>query len=365
MRIAMNKTTIGVLLVCCGGLLPTLVLSAATPNTATPRAPGTGTSSDTVESLRQQLAAQKAINEQLRTRVSNLEHQLAAGRKGGEPLVVGLAAGAAKPPVESESANSAIAEALVTKGLVLLPNGSFRLTPSVTWWHDGQGDNHYESIAYGLALEAGLPWGLAASLHLPYIQRYYPLGRKDGTGDGSVTLGKRLTQETASLPSLVARLSYTHDNGADAFGAIPIGDGFRSITASLSAVKRIEPVALYGTASYRHAWSQTATFWNGSDYQTGRLTPADSYGLTLGVSLAATPDISLDTGLAFDFTGKGRVRRLTDGETYQTAVATAGYISLGADFTLGKNLFLNLAAAAGVTADANDFIFSIAVPYRF
>ncbi|WP_295390732.1 hypothetical protein [uncultured Thiodictyon sp.] len=360
----MNNSATRILLVCCALLLPALAFSQ-TPREAAPRrAPSAGPATETVESLRQQLAAQRAISEQLRARVKVLEHQLASGTAGGELLVVGLHPDAAKPPVESASPNSAIAEALVTKGLVLLPSGTLRLTPSVTWFHDGQGDNHYESFAYGLGLEAGLPWGLAASLYLPYVQRNYPLGRKDGTGDLSIGLGKQLTQETAAWPSLVARLTYTHDNGADPFGPVPIGDGFRSITASVSALKRSEPVALYGTVSYRHAWPKTATFWGGLDYQTGRLTPADSYGLTLGVSLAATPGISLDTGLSFDFTGRTRVEPL-GGEAYQSAIATAGYFTLGADFTLGKNLFLNLSAAAGVTADANDFIFSIMLPYRF
>lgn len=360
----MNRTAMHLVLACCGTLVPTPAFSQTARDAATTRALGTGSTTETVESLRQQLAAQRAISEQLRMRVKVLEQQLAAGTKGGQPLVLGLDANAAKPPAESASTNSALAEALITKGLVLLPSGSFRLTPSVTWSHDGQGDNHYESFTYGLGLEAGLPWGLAASLYLPYVQRNYPLGQKDGTGDLAMSLGQRLTQETASWPSLVARLAYTHDNGADPFGPVPIGEGFRSITASLSALKHSEPLALYGTVSYRHAWSTTATFWGGSDYQTGRLRPADSYGLILGVALAATPDISLDTGLSFDFAGKNQVR-LRDGEAYQGAVSTVGYITLGADFTLDKNLFLNLSAAAGVTADANDFVFSLALPYRF
>ncbi|HYN77819.1 MAG TPA: cysteine peptidase family C39 domain-containing protein, partial [Lamprocystis sp. (in: g-proteobacteria)] len=44
--------------------------------------------------------------------------------------------------VWAQAANSAMEEALVTKGLVLLPSGTFRLTPSLTWFHDRQGDDH-------------------------------------------------------------------------------------------------------------------------------------------------------------------------------------------------------------------------------
>ncbi|HYN78491.1 MAG TPA: hypothetical protein VES73_11940 [Lamprocystis sp. (in: g-proteobacteria)] len=360
----MTNTALRLLLVCCATAVPGLAFPQTAQDAAAPRAPGAAAATANVESLWQQLAAQQAINAQLQTRVKALEQRLAAGKKGGEPSVMGLNADAAKPPVEAPSANSAIEAALVTKGLVLLPSGSFRLTPSLTWFHDGQGDDHYESLAYGLGLEAGLPWGMAAALYLPYIQRDYPLGRADGTGDLSVSLGKRLTDEAAYQPSLVARLAYTHDNGSAPFAPVPIGEGLRSLTLSLSAVKRSEPVALYGTVSYGYAWSKTATYWDGAGYQTGRLTPADRFGLTLGITLAATPAISLDAGLSFDVTGQDAVKPL-DGEAYHSAVATTGYINLGADLTLGKNLFLNLSAATGVTDDANDFIFSISLPYRF
>jgi hypothetical protein len=91
--------------------------------------------------LRQQLAAQKAINAQLRARVDALERQLAAGKPGSGPVVLGLDANAAKPPVESDVANTAIEEALVSKGLVLLPTGTFRFTPGATWSHDGSGQD--------------------------------------------------------------------------------------------------------------------------------------------------------------------------------------------------------------------------------
>ena len=350
----MNKNTMSSLLVCCTTLLPGLAAAA-------PRADA---GPETIESLRQQLAAQQAISEQLRARVKALEQDRSAHGTDPGSLDLALDAKAPAPAVEPDAADSAIAEALISKGLVLLPSGSVRLTPSVTWLHDGGGENQHESLIYGLGLEAGLPWGLAASLSLPYVQRDYPLGQADGTGDLSVGLAKRLTQETASLPSLVARLAYTHDTGADPFGPVPIGDGVRSLTASLSALKRSEPVALYGTASYRYAWPTTATWWDGTAYQAGRVAPADIYSLTLGVTLAATPAISLDAGLSFDFIGEDSVRPL-DGAPYRSSAETAGYFNLGATFTLGKDLFLNLSAAAGVTDDANDFVFSIALPYRF
>lgn len=331
-------------------LVVTALAQAASDNVA-PNAPAPAAESADIATLRQQLAAQKAINEQLRARVETLERQLAAARPS-ESIVLGLDADAPKPPVESDSANTAIEEALVSKGLVLLPVGDVRLTPRLTWSHDGSGDERYQSIISALSLEVGLPGGLATALHLPYVWRDYPEGRNDGAGDLALSLSKKLTRETERWPSFVLRLDYTQDSGGDAFEPVPIGNGVQSLGVTLSAVKRIEPLALYGHLSYTQAWSDSF------------IEPGDLYGVGFGVSLAATPEISLDAGLSFDFIAGDDFER-PDADAYRTDFATAGYLELGADFVLYKDLFLTLSAAVGVTEDANDFIFSVALPYRF
>ena len=362
----MKKTTLTLVLASYGALLTSSAFAQTTtgsPGNTTKEIESTAAS---IEVLRQQLAAQQAINQQLRQRITVIEQQSEPGRKGGGPLVVSLDASAAKPPVASEfdADNSAIEQALVSKGLVLLPSGTFRISPSFGWAHSGSGNNGQESYFYGLGLDAGLPWGMSASLNVPYVQRDYSWGRNEGVGDFSVSLSKTLTEETARTPALVMRLGYTHDNGKDPFNAVPIGGGFRSVEASLSAFKRIEPLVLYGHLSYSHGWATTASYMEGEKYYTGKITPADSYGLGLGASLAATPEISLDAGMSFEFKGKNKVAPL-EGNAYHTARSTAGYFNLGATFVLNRNLSLNLTAAAGVTDDAENFIFMASLPYRF
>ena len=296
--------------------------------------------------------------------VAALRQQLAARGPDAAAPLVGLDANAPKPPVDADVATTAIESTLVSKGLVLLPAGGVRITPSATWTHSGSGSDRAESTSAALSLEAGLPWGLATTLRVPYIQRDDPLGNNAGLGDLSFSLGKTLTQETATRPSLVLRLGYQHDNGADAFAAVPIGAGFRTLTATLSAVKRVEPLALYGHLSYSHGWPTTTEIWDDAAARAVTITPADLYGVGLGVSLAVTPEISLDSGLSFEFLGGDRFA-MANGDTLRGTPSTAGYLDLGADVVLRKNLFLRLSAAAGITEDAEDVLFSLALPYRF
>lgn len=307
------------------------------------------------ETLRKQLAAQQAINQQLKQRVDALERELAANRKSDGPLIVGLDASAPvarEIPQSTDAPISAIEEALGEKGLVLLPPGMYRFTPSLSWGHAGRGSDRQDSYSFGLSLEAGLPMGMAIALKQPYNWIDTEFGNENGRGNSSVSIAKKINNETDSMPSFVARLGYTHDNGDAA-----LFSGFKAYSAGISAVKRADPLVFYGSASYAYRPSETRIV---SGLPT-KVSLGETYGVNFGVSLAATPTVSLDAGVSFAFTDRVRL----DGIEIPGSRATEGYIDLGTGVRLTKNLFLSLTASAGVTDDAADFIFSVALPYRF
>lgn len=324
------------------------------------------TFAETTDELRQQLEAQKALNAQLRQRVLSLERQLAGGE---QPPALNATANVA-PLIEPDSAEAttAIEEALVARGLVLLPSGTFRVTPKFSWVHSGADRYRDRSDSYigSLGGQAGLPWGMMFSASIPYTHRSTSIGSNSGVGDVVLELAKKLNNETERLPSFLVSLSYAHDNGDDPFEPVPVSYGFRSVTGSLSALKRFDPVALYGGLAYSHAFSKNvrADDLLGERPFSGRIEPGDSWAFRLGASLAATPDISLDTSLSWAFiegatvdsdaTGKRRLSR-----------ATVAALNLGATFMLTRDLALQLSAAAGATDDSPDYSFSIALPYRF
>ena len=319
-------------------------------------APSATTTETEAETLRKQLAAQQAINQQLKQRVEALEREIAANRKSEGPLIVGLDASAPPAreiPQSSDAPISAIEEALGEKGLVLLPTGMYRLTPSVSWAHGGRGINRVDSYAMGLSIEAGLPMGMSVALRQSYAWIDTEFESRSGRGNTSVSLAKKLNNETDSMPSFVARLGYAHDNGDT-----DITDGFKAYSAGISAVKRADPLVFYGGASYVYRPSEFRVSQNDTSI---RVELGETYGLNMGVSLAATPDVSLDAGLSFAFTKNVKV----DGAPIAGTRSTAGYIDLGTGIRLTRNLFLSLSAAAGVTDDAADFIFSVSLPYRF
>lgn len=349
----------------------------------TAQAPVVNASSETenlateADLLRRQLAAQIAINDQLRNRMAILEEQLADlrnnnsadGGRTASNTVVSLDPEAQPPSRETAEiiANSAIEQALVSKGLVILPFGLFRLTPNFTWTHDGSGDTESDSYQTSANLETGLPWGMSAAVHLPYIWRdSSALGTNNGLGDISFTLAKKLNNETETLPSFVTRINYTHDSGDDPYTTPGIGSGFRSLGLSLSMVKRVEPLVLYGDASFSHEIPDSMTLRDndGNISFSGRIEPGDTFRLGLGVSLAATPDISLDAAVSYSFVEK-TLYHPDNFDSFDIPRETIGYINLGADYLLTRNLMLSLSVAAGITDDAPDAVFSVSFPYLF
>jgi hypothetical protein len=337
-----------------------IALIAACAGVALPAA------AQTVDELRQELDAQRAINAQLRQRLEQLERQLSGAEPPAlRPLEPGRAV-AAEP--ETPEGATAIQEALVARGLVLLPRGSFRLAPGLSWLHSGSDALRSRSDTYSasLALQAGLPWGMMFSANAPYVHRDTALGSNSGPGDFSFALSKKLTEDTERLPSFVATLNYRERTGKDPFARIPIGFGFRGLGARLSALKRLDPVALYGEVSVFHVFGRDVSADNllGEARFAGRISPGNNYGFSLGASLAATPDITFDAGLSMAFVRPTEVNSAAFG-TYRLPKATVGFFTLGSGFILGRNLSLLLSVAAGVTNDSPDFMLSVSLPYRF
>jgi hypothetical protein len=320
----------------------------------------------TADELRQQLEAQKAINEQLRKRVEELERRVA-----GAPPAPSLQPLERRPSgTEPEMATSttAIEEALVAKGLVLLRPGTFRLAPGFTWVHDGADALRTRSDTYSASVTAdvGLPLDMMFSANLPYVRRSTSIGSNSGAGDFSLALSKQLVDESNGTPSLVASLSYLHNSGKDPFRAVPIGFGFRTLAGTLAALKRIDPVAVYGSLSYVHPYPRNVSEDNllGEARFTGRIAPGSAWGYRFGASLAATPDITFDASLSGAFARGTEVRSNALGN-YTQPKSTTALINLGAGFLLTRHLSLLLSASAGATKDSPDFIFSVTLPYRF
>ena len=311
-------------------------------------------SSQTVEELKAQLAAQKLINELLKQRVETLEAEL-VGREIAPPP----RAEAPAPEIGAEDpeGDRALERALVRRGNAVLSPYTVEVTPSLSWSHSGRDalSSTRDTYAAGLDARVGLPggWMLGASVPLRHRDIDGP-GDNTGLGDISVTAWKSFWPQDGTWPSLVGSIRYGAPTGEDfSEDDVPLGSGFHRVTGRLSAVKTIDPIAFFGDVSYTHFLGETIS---GVDVDRSGV-----IGFGFGANLAVTPDISLSAG--FDFAFEDEIE--LNGSKIDGTATTFGLFELGADFVLTRDIFLNLSAGVGITDDSPDVILGASLPIRF
>lgn len=322
-----------------------------------------------VDELQRQLEAQQQINAQLRRRVLTLEHtveRLQAENETADDNAETQTSSEQKPPIAlrvpaddtlDENELGALEQALVQRGSSVLPPGAAQIIPATSWIHSGSSALGSESNSYVSSLSArlGLKGGAMLNVAVPYVvHAENGNGDNSGVGDLSISITKQLVAQKQNRPSLLVSLGYIAPTGEDLFEtAVPLGSGFHSIEGSLSSVKSVDPVAFHGDLSYSHSFSRMI---EGSTFQ-----PGDTFGLGVGLTLAATPEIALSSSISFDFVGKFK----TDGIAIDGSDRTIGTLGLGAGVLLSRGMYLSISGQFGVTDDASDLAVGVALPVRF
>jgi hypothetical protein len=315
---------------------------------------------ETVDELKQQLEAQKQINELLKQRIRILEaetkEQQGIATKAAAPSLT--ADTKTKPEVQAgdPEEDRALERALVRQGLSILPSGRWELTPGIVWAHTGSDATRSRSNDYIATLDArvGLPWNTMLGIGVPYyIEADREIGENNGFGDLSLRVWKQFLAQSDKYPSLVGSLLYNAPTGEDAAGPIPLGSDFHSLRFNLNTSKSIDPLVLYGDLFYSYTFSE--------DFDDIKIQPSDSIGIRGGASLAITPDITGNLGLRLSFLDE--LER--DGEKVQGTDQTIGFLEVGMGYLLNRRSFLSFSADIGITDDSPDLILGISVPTRF
>jgi len=313
-----------------------------------------------VDELKRQLADKEAETQRLRERIQVLEREVTPRRikqaKAREAL-----------PEDSQEAredsNRALERALVRESGLLLPARRFEVEPNVVYSHSTASANNFRRDAYGpgLALRAGLPWRSQIDVSVPYVfERRRSAGIKtDDNGIGDFTLGvsHQILNERASVPGVIGSLSYTASTGKNTLyeNATPValGSGFNSLQASLTAVKRVDPLVFFGSYSFAHAFSENR---GGAKVELG-----NSHGFRLGTALATGPDTSLRAAFNVTYYDTTKV----GGVDIAGSDDPAALLEFGSSVVLSERTALDVLVGAGLTSNAPKYRVTVALPIRF
>ncbi|NEX94101.1 transporter, partial [Caulobacter sp. 17J65-9] len=279
--------------------------------------------------------------------------------------------------VDDAAAERALERTLVATGALLLPANSFEVQPSVQYgWLEAdapvlvnQDGNQLigrqrvktEAVEAALALRFGLPWESQIEFNIPYTWRdvtrvtsvdFSDLLESrldgDGWGDLGVGLSKVLVREKGRRPDVIAAINWNSTTGTTD-GDFRFGSDFDELSASLTAVKRADPLVWVGTLSYENT------------FEAHDVTPGDQIGLSLGAVLAVTPTTSLRFNIDQNWVSETKFR----GNGVPGSDTTIATLNLGASAVLTKRALLDVTVGVGLTEAAPDYTFGIALPIRF
>ncbi len=382
-----------------------VALLAAGPDTllaqATPEGP-------TAEELQQKIEERDAIISDLLRRVEQLERSMAragitqrapagqgtspappaptqepagasgAGASGTVAEATQPAAAPGQFEVDEDAVERALERTLVRTGALLLPVGKIEVEPNFSYTRReddsptfvtqggvtfiGESERRRDEFQAGLALRLGLPFDSQLELSVPYqfvdqstvtsvgfSELLETSDSGSALGDVSVGLAHTFLRERGWLPDLVGRVRWDSDTGKRVDNGVSLGGGFNEVSASLTAIKRQDPLAFVGSVTY-----QTA-------FETDDIDPGDTIGFSVGVFLAASPETSLRFIFDQQFINEQEVGGLeTDGSDQ-----TIGTFTIGTSSVLDRGLLLDVAGSIGLTNDGPDYAVFISLPIRF
>ncbi|MEZ5848362.1 MAG: transporter [Geminicoccaceae bacterium] len=274
----------------------------------------------------------------------------------------------------------ALERTLAGIGTLLLPSGAIEVEPSLAYALNddatpvfitdiddvslfvGANRQRRQSVSAVTAIRAGLPFDSQIELELPWhwtderiVTEVGNAGAAEndeqgsGMGDLRIGVAKTLYRGEDRLPDFVGRLFWDTASGEREDNSVGLGGGRNEFGASLSFLKRQDPLAFTGGVSVE-------TSLEDNNVQQG-----DRLGVSVGAVLAASPHTSLKIGYTHRFEKKAEF----DGNGIPGSSRTFGILSLGAAAVVARRTLVDFTIGVGLGDDAPDVTARLAVPIRF
>ncbi len=279
--------------------------------------------------------------------------------------------------VDQVAAERALERTLVQSGALLLPRGRVELVPTLTHLvaetdvpvsvDPTSGEVLATEItrrtsALDLLARVGLPGDSQLEVGVPYSSidertrissAGVTLAELDRTarasGDLRLGFAKTLLRESGWRPDIVGRLTYGFGNGERNADSVFVGAGFKYLDATLSFVKRRDPLALSFSLGYSDIRED-----DGTD-------PGNAYTVSLGTALATGPDSSLFASVTHRSISKTRVNELDVLGSDVDLMA----ITLGMSTILRRGQLLNVYTEIGLGDQGPDYSLSVSLPMQW
>jgi hypothetical protein len=321
------------------------------------------------------------------------------GEEPGAPAEQGPTAAEEERP-ESEKPTDQL---LLERGAILLPAGTLQIEPSIEYTHISanqvaiSGFTIFDAIVIGnievddlnrdiftgsIAARYGIHERVQIDARVPYLFRRdaeifgfgtnnqeYVKTNNHGLGDVEAGLSVQpLIGDGVGIPDIIVRGHGRFPTGEDPFDIAtldlgngrsvleepPTGSGFYGVGGGGTFVWRVDPVVFFAGADATFNLARTFTGF-------GEIDPGDTYQLFGGVNVQLSELVSLNLSFVDQYTTKTVQNDITiDGTEINDA-----RLVLGTAVGVGQNASLTFNAAAGLTDESPDFVFTISLPVSF
>jgi len=166
-------------------------------------------------------------------------------------------------------------------------------------------------------------------------------------------------------------IKFVKDPGNDSLSypeSLPTGNGVWSITPGISLVKTYDPAVLFGSLSYTYNMEDSFSDISSSPERKdpGKVKLGDSFQIGAGVAFALNEKMSMSFSVSDLIQRRSKTK--IDGNDWSTVTgsdANAGYFNVGMTLAATPNLTIVPNLSIGLTEDAPDFTFSLKFPYYF
>ena len=250
---------------------------------------------------------------------------------------------------------------------VLFKRGDLQAEFSATYSHDTLEISPYKlktrTAGAGVLVRYGLVDDLELDVSVPFafvdreidpstsaigdiLDRGFTRRDDSGLGDVSGSLRWGALHEEGLVPETTLSLNVKSATGRE---DVFLGTGFWNIGGSVSLVKTIDPVVLFGSLGYNAVLER------------GRVDPGDQIPYALGMGFSLNDRVSFSTSL----NGAAIRRDKIDGREIAGSGRDIHSLNLAVTVQVAKGLFVEPFVNFGLSEEATDFFAGVNVPYRF
>ncbi|MEY4210034.1 MAG: hypothetical protein RLZ92_413 [Pseudomonadota bacterium] len=279
--------------------------------------------------------------------------------------------------VDEDAAQRALERTLVQTGALLLPSGQAEIQPFMNYSRreskepflyldnsdllTANANIRRNDLDMGANLLVGLPFEAQAELRLPYKLANQSVVGSNGITANAIThdasglsninvgLAKTLLHEKGWQPDLIGRVAWDIPSGDFSSNGIAMGGGFSSVNASITALKRQDPLAFTARIGYQKTFKKYG------------IEPGDQVSLAIGTNLAASPKTSLSLGLQQTYSMESKINQVT----LPGSNTLASAFTVGASSTIGRNFFFSVLGGIGLTDTSPKYFLNLTIPFRF